>query len=183
MSVARAALAVLFAVGCSAREPAAVRPATDAPPAVVVAGGGVDVRINSSNRVIEDEIYAPVGEAWVALGAAWKDLDFPVAQADEAARTLRSRPFRAPRRIGGKRLVELFDCGYSIGGQRAELWEVTIEIVTALRAVNPARTSVSTMVAAIARPREGTSTDPVPCQSKSELERILLRQLAERTDG
>jgi hypothetical protein len=66
-------------------------------------------------------------------------------------------------------------------GLRADNWDVTVEVVTGLRQENPARTRVATLITAVARPREGTSNSPVSCQSKGELERMIVRQLAEHT--
>jgi hypothetical protein len=167
--------------GCSASQPPVVATATPGP-ATIHTGSGIDVNLSAEARTVEETVFAPVAEAWPALLAAWEALDIPIDQQDARGYALRSRAYRMPRQMGGKRRSELLDCGTTMTGQRADAWDVTLEIMTGLRQENPARTRVSTVVIAAARPREGTSNSPVSCQSKGELEKIIIRQLAEHTE-
>lgn len=180
-----AALIVLACtIACGSAQQAGVVETSPQPPAAVyVAGDGVDVRLSSSGRTIEDVVFAPAVEAWPALLQAFETLNMPIAERDDRAYTLRTRGHRMARQIQGKRRSELLDCGSTMTGLRADNWDVTIEVVTALRQENPARTRVAMLVTAVARPREGTSNSPVSCQSRGELERIIVRQLAEHTDA
>jgi hypothetical protein len=179
--------AALIAIACtiacgSTRQSNLVETAPQPPATVFAAGDGVDVRLSSSGRTIEDVVFAPAVEAWSALLLAFETLEMPIAEHDERSYTVRTRGHRMARRIQGKRRSELLDCGSTMTGLRADNWDVTVEVVTALRQENPARTRVATLVTAVARPREGTSNSPVSCQSKGELEKIIIRQLAEHTD-
>jgi hypothetical protein len=175
-------IATLLAIACgSTQQTAVMEPAPQQPAAVHVAGDGVDVRLSSAGRTIEDVVVAPAAEAWPALLQAFEVLDLPVAQQDEQSHTVRTRAHRMARQIHGKRRSELLDCGSTMTGLRADNWDVTVEVVTGLRQENPARTRVATLITAVARPREGTSNSPVSCQSKGELERMIVRQLAEHT--
>lgn len=180
--VAIAAIGFCFACG-SAQQPGVVESAPQPPAAVYVAGDGVDVRLSAAGRTIEDVVYAPAVEAWPALLQAFETLDIPIAEQDDRNYIVRSRGHRMARQVDGKRRSELLDCGSTMTGLRADSWDVTIEIVSALRQENPARTRVATLITAVARPREGTSNSPVSCQSNGELERIIVRQLAEHTDS
>jgi hypothetical protein len=176
-------IAASLAVACaSSMAPGAVEPAPQPPATVFAAGDGVDVRLSSAGRTIEDVVYAPVAEAWPALLLAFEALNIPIAERDDRNHTLRSRGHRMASQIEGRRRSELLDCGSTMTGLRADTWDITVEIVAGLRQENPARTQVATLITAVARPREGTSNSPVSCQSKGELEKIIVRQLAEHTE-
>ncbi len=177
---------LIMATGACASAPAqpVIKEAPQTPPAILSSGAdngtGTEVRLSSDIRSIEGEILAPRDSVWSALPAMWQALGIPVASIDRARGTLRSGRFRAPHSLGGKSLRELVDCGYSVTGPRADIWEVSMEIMTVVQPANSARTRIATQIISDARPRDGTSTQGVSCGSLGELERTLAQRLQQR---
>jgi len=167
---------VLAACGSASRGPVIER-APEAPPSVMTGATSTTIRLSSENRAIETVIRVSVDSAWNRLGPVWRTLSIPVAQVDRASLTYRSPRFRAPR-FAGRPLREFVDCGQSIAGARADLWDVYLEVTTAVRlAGTPNETRVSSAVVGSARPRDGSSTQPVPCASLGKLESVIAVQL------
>jgi hypothetical protein len=67
----------------------------------------------------------------------------------------------------------LMDCGSTITGRRADLWQVTLQLLTVVRADGPTDSTIATRVTATARPVDGSSTDAVPCLSNGLLEKKI----------
>jgi hypothetical protein len=167
---------VLPACGGASRAPVIDRPA-ETPPGVITGATSSEVRLSTETRVIEATVKAPVSSVWKGLIAAWASLDIPVAEARPTQGSLRSPRFRVPR-FANRPLHEYFDCGFSISGQRADLWEVSAEFTSAIRqGESREETRVSTAIIASARPRDGSGTQPVPCASLGRLERLIVERI------
>jgi hypothetical protein len=149
----------------------------ETPPVVMAGATSTTVRLSSESRAVESVIRVPVDSVWNRLGPLWRSLSIPVTQVERAALTYRSPRFRAPR-LDGRPLREFFDCGFSMSGPRADLWDVYLEVTTAIRQGDGAQeTRVATAIVGSARPRDGSGTQPVPCASLGSLERLIADRL------
>ena len=95
-----------------------------------------------------------------------------------AGRTLEiGNPGYTAGRIEGRRLSLFFDCGSSIGGARADRYQVTASVMVQI-SVGDGGTLVRTRVGATAKQRN-VSGNAVPCQSRRRLERRILELIGE----
>ena len=175
------ALAVVLACGPSARAPV-IQPGAEPPPVVLTGPGSTDVRTSPDVRAVEGVVPVPLDTAWMRLPAAWDALGIPVRQADPRGVTLRSDRFRARSNMGGAPMRENVDCGYSMAGPRADLWDVYLNVTSALRPEGgPDNTRISSVITASARPRDGSGTQPVTCTSTGRLERLIVERIRNPT--
>jgi hypothetical protein len=181
--VAGLALFLIGPAGCAPPNPPALRPAEGAPPIIASNPAGMDIRYRTDALSAETEMRADPARVWEALGAAYGDLQLPVAAADARERTLQSGRFRAPRRIGGEPLAAFLDCGNTLTGRRVDNSDVHIEMASGVRAAGADAALLATLVTASARARDGTSTAAVPCTSTGELEKLVAARVRERVGG
>ena len=178
-----AALA-LVVVACGPSRPPAISTAPQTPPGVTPsASGGAEIRLQRDVFVDEDVVDGPMLDVWKVLPKAWADAMVPVGETNTATKTLRSGTFRAPSKIVGKPLSDFLDCGYSISGPRVTMWDVRMDVTTAVLADSPTKTRVATVVNGTAKPRDGSSTAAVGCTSRGELERIILGNIRVKMGG
>jgi hypothetical protein len=153
-----------------------VQPAIESSPGAVpgatTSSTGATVRLSGESYAIEDVVAAPVADVWRVLPQAWDDAMVPLASVDNPRRTLESGTFRGPERIVGKPLADFIDCGYTMGGPRVRLWQVSINVTGTVQP-DSAGARVATRVVATARARDGTNSGPVTCSSRGALERII----------
>jgi len=175
------AVAVTLACGPSSRAPVIERGA-EPPPVIMTGRGSTDVRTNPEVRSVEGVVPVPLDTAWQRLPAAWDGLGIPIRQADPRSGTLRSDRFRARSNMAGAPMRDNVDCGYSMAGPRADLWDVYLEVTSALRPEGgPQNTRVSSAIIATARPRDGSGTQPVGCTSTGRLERLIAERVRNPT--
>src|SRR3970040_1379151 len=122
-------IGVLLVAAACGTAPPGIATAPAPPPRAMDAAGDTDVRLQRDIFVGESALAADPASVWKLLPVVWAELDLPVAQASNTARSMRSGVFRAPRRIAGKPLADYFDCGYSVAGPRVNLWDVFLEVV------------------------------------------------------
>lgn len=172
-------LATVTAAACggSARAPV-INQTAETPPGMITSGTSADVRLSADNRPVEQTIPVSPDTAWRNLTAVWRAFGFPVAQADPTRGMLRSDRFRARSQINRIPMREFMDCGYSAAGPRADLWDVYLEVTSAMRPAGPVATRLSSVIVGSARPRDGTGTSPVPCTSTGKLERLIADQVS-----
>jgi hypothetical protein len=151
------------------------------PPSVTGTGSGTEIRYDRETHIEEGAVLADFSKVWQALPRAFSDLRVPIGEVDPVAHTVRSGFFKAPGQMATKQLSDFLDCGHSLTGPRVRLWEVSMDVLAAVRSDGEGKSRVATTITASARPRDGTSTSPVPCNSKGELERLILEQVRERT--
>jgi hypothetical protein len=171
------AFVALLIAGCASAKPRPVlERGAEAPPGIITSNTGAEVRLESEARAIEGLVNAPMDSVFRRLSPVWQAFRIPIKQADPRTGTLKSDRFRAPAGMTSWPMHENFDCGYAAAGPRADLWDLYLDITTAMRAT-PEGTRVSTMITASARPRDGTGTQPVPCASMGKLERNIVQRL------
>jgi hypothetical protein len=115
--------------------------------------------------------------AWGALPLVYDSLRVPIALVDTVNMRLGSGSFH-PSRIGGKRLSRYLDCGRGMTGANADIYRVTVSLVTWVSAQSGGRTQIHTAIQANAKARDVNSY-PVNCSSKGILEREIAELTAE----
>ena len=123
---------------------------------------------------------APLSAAWQVLAEVYDDLGIPVTESDPVAHQLGNAGYRA-RRIEGRRLSRYLECGFRIGIPNADVFDVTLMVVTRLTPVADS-TRVFTTVDATGKPR-GEAGSRVHCGSRGSLELRIVELLAERLEG
>ena len=114
---------------------------------------------------------------WSVVSGVYTQLEIPVEQSDPRAMQLGTSGYSA-RRIEGDRMNTFFDCGTQLAGPTANLYQITLSVVTRLISKGPESTEIQTMVDAYARPR-AVSGNPLHCQSRGVLEQRVGERIAE----
>jgi hypothetical protein len=151
---------------------------------VRVVPGAFAVRVVNQASVDSVIIDAPLDQAWTALVAVYEELELPISVRDPSNQ-LGTRNYRVRRnRIGKDRLSRYLDCGQGPTGDYANVYNVTLELLTTLRRVETDRTVLLVQVQASAKPRS-VSGHSVPCTPNSRLAQRLGELVAEqlRTEG
>lgn len=164
---------------CSSSQQGLRTPASP-PPAVIQSGTGADVRLAREDRVNEEHVQANMDSVFARTRAIYRALGVPVHAESRRDGIVESANFTAPREFLDEPLARLLDCGQSMAGPRVTLWSVTMQLTTGMRPHPESGTLLATRVVATARPRDGTSTPPVPCNSTGRLERALASRIAPR---
>lgn len=167
---------------CATSPPPAIQDAPGPRATVATSSTGAEVTLDHEAVVNEVVIEASPADVWKALPLAWQDAMIPIGAISNPRRTLQSGVFRAPSKIVGKPLSDYLDCGYTMAGPRVTLWQVSIDVTGAV-VPDPAGARVATRVNATARPRDGTSTSAVTCNTRGELERIIAGNVRVRVGG
>jgi hypothetical protein len=179
---ALATTSTVFLAACATNPAPAIQDAPGPRARVAASSTGAEVTLDNEAFVKEDVVDAPPADVWRVLALAWQDATIPIGAISNPRRTLQSGVFRAPSKIVGKPLSDYFDCGYTMAGPRVTLWQVSIDVAGTVVA-DPAGARVATRVNATARPRDGTSTSSVTCNSRGELERIIVGNVRVRLGG
>jgi hypothetical protein len=176
-----AGLALAAGACASAGPDPVIDVAAGPPPTITGTGSGAEIRYDRDTHIEEGAVLADLSRVWQALPRALSDLRVPVGAIDPAAHTVHSGFFKAPQQMATKHLSDFLDCGYSLSGPRVRLWEVNMDVLSAVRADGEGKSRMGVTITASARPRDGTSTAPVPCNTKGELERLIIEQVRERS--
>ena len=126
--------------------------------------------------------YVPVKgspvDAMAALTQIYAQLQIPVGTMNQNGGQIGNQNLRLPNhRLGTHRVSLYLDCGQeSMLGNRADLDEVTLQVLTTVKQDHDSTTIVGTQVEGSARP-SGTSSNAVDCQSTGELEKTIATQL------
>jgi len=117
-------------------------------------------------------------DAMTALTQIYGDLQIPIATMIPDAGQIGNQHLRIlNHRLHGHLLSFYLNCGQeSMVGARADLDDVTLSVLSTARTGTGQVTSVGTMVQGWARPN-GTSSNPVDCQSTGELEKAVASRL------
>ncbi|MGH7506938.1 MAG: hypothetical protein ACRELX_14875 [Longimicrobiales bacterium] len=95
---------------------------------------------------------------------------------------VQSESVRAVRRFAGERMSDLFRCGSSLTGERADSWRLEIEATAQVQAAGEG-SRLTTRVSTIARSIDGTSRNAVPCSTRGRLEEIIAETIAEQVSS
>jgi hypothetical protein len=122
----------------------------------------------------EASIHAPPSSVMATLSGVYPDLGIPIGTMVTANGQIGNTNYRVPaHRLKTMPLSRILDCGQeSVSGSRADVDEITLNVLSTIKPAGDSGSVVSTYVSAIARPF-GTSSDPVTCASTGALERII----------
>ncbi|MGH7575811.1 MAG: hypothetical protein ACREM1_11895 [Longimicrobiales bacterium] len=159
-----------------------IAPGPELPAQVTPTSTGAHVRLNRNERVVGDVVALSPDAAWTAVLDFYRELGIPIEAHDPAGRVIASEAFRAPRRLLDRPLSDYLDCGTSLTGARVNTWSVSAQLMTQVESTGEG-TAVRSRLTATARPRDGSSTPPVPCSSLGVLEREVVRRVSESGGG
>ena len=167
-------LSVSLLVGCASGPPAPVAsaPAPDVrmstPQGTQVLSVGVTVI-----RGVADLPY-PIDKVWSAMSPAYDSLAIPLTVFDPANHTIGNEGLKAHRRIGKTRIAEYLNCGNGEGGPSADLYDISLSVVSKLQPNSSGGTTLTTTVDGVAKPAS-FSGDYIKCTTTSGLEQRLVK--------
>ncbi len=149
-------------------------------PTIITDGSGNTDQIETQRSLMTQSVVLdmPIETAYRRLLATYDVLGLEANTVSERDRLVGTRNLILRRRLGNRRLSALLNCGSSMTGPNADQYEVTMNIVTQLRASGTAATQLSTRIDATARPM-GVASSPVYCSSTGRLE----TEIAESVEG
>jgi hypothetical protein len=145
------------------------------PTTIETSTGRTTVDIRNSAASIGSDLSVPLETAWVALPKVYDEIGLTGGGSTDPEGHTYGVLTKRIARIAGKHLSEYLDCGDSIEGPRADLYDVRVSAFTALTEKNGS-TRVETLVQATAKPR-GVSGNSVSCRSRGTLERLIVERL------
>ncbi|HEX5438173.1 MAG TPA: hypothetical protein VFW98_13535 [Gemmatimonadaceae bacterium] len=138
-----------------------------------------DIVLHDEPGIVAEAISAPLDSAWAQLRATYSDLNMPTNAMDAASHTIGTGPTVAHGSFAGAHLSALIDCGYSMNGNKADLYTVRLNVRTQVVPNAGGGTIVKTLIEATAHD-EGSSTDPVACSTTGRLGQRIAKTLAAR---
>lgn len=160
-------------LGCasgSADVPSSLETGPEPPPMVEASSNRLAFRLSSDRGVAVATIEGSRAEVFPALVQAYDTIGIEIGGIDATRSMLQSERIRVSRSYAGERLSELFHCGRTLTGDRADTWRLDIEITSQVQSEGTSRSRLATRVSATARTMDGTSTNPVPCTTSGKLE-------------
>ncbi len=125
---------------------------------------------------------APIEQVWSVLPQVYEELGVELAVLDTVSMRIGNTRF-TPRRIGGRRLSQYLRCGSSVtAAPNADTYRVTMSLITRLMDAGDGTTSVLTLVAASAKPRD-VGGSVVNCGSTGRLEQRVSEMVNARLGG
>ena len=162
-------------------------PAPGDPPVdrvVAVDQNGRSIHTTDTYTGTEAQLHASRASVIAALSQIYPDLGIPVGTLVSATGQIGNTNYRVPgHRLKTMQLSRLLECGQeSVTGARADIDEVTINVLSTVKPAGDTASVVTTFVGASARPL-GTSSDPVVCSSSGALERMINDRLVKALGG
>jgi hypothetical protein len=176
-------LVALSSLGCAASTGTQADSGPEPERVTVISAGNqvLEVRSTADGRT-SYWANAPIDHVWAVLPQVFADLDVPLAVHDSVGRRIGNAGFRA-RRIGGSRLSQFLKSGTGVTATpNADSYLVTVSLTTRLSESDDGGTTISTLVAATAKPRDvGGMT--VNCTSTGKLESRISEMVTEKLGG
>ena len=174
-------LMLLALVGCasSAGSPAARRSDDMGGSAVQTtilqnaAGNARGMNMLSTTEVNSTLVSASPDQAFQALSAAYAQLQIPVTDLNQGARTLGNSAFRVRRRVGDVQTVRALDCGGDSGMPNAETYQLTLTIQSRVTASDAGGSVIQTTLDGTGRNPTTAASSDVRCSSRGVLEKRI----------
>ena len=136
-------------------------------------GAPMEARTVAEDRSVVQTIKTTPAVAWSKLPAVFNELQLPVAGYIDAARQISAKGVRVRGHLGRLRMSQLVTCGTDMtGDDKANSYEVSLDVTTSVRPADNGQAAVQTMVIANARPL-AVSGDPVRCVTTGSLEKRI----------
>lgn len=116
------------------------------------------------------ELDAPGRQVFAAVIAAYSDLRIPIQIRDSVGGLVGNLRLTQTGGFARDRISRWLECGSGFDGPYADVYRINIAIVTFIDALTPKRTRIRTAIAAAGKNIDGTSSEPVRCASKGDLE-------------
>jgi hypothetical protein len=120
-----------------------------------------------------DVVDAPAYRVYHAAVLAFEGMKIPLQVRDSARGLVGNLELVQTRRVAGTNLSTFLSCGSTITGLRADSYRLTMPLLVMLDPLAQNRTQVRVALIASARDMQGSSTEPVPCNSTGVLERRI----------
>jgi hypothetical protein len=134
---------------------------------------GVQMMVGSVGQTAR--VGASRDAVWAKLPAAYESLGLPLSFKEDARFRLGNDQIKARRALNGVQMRTIVDCGSDLNGEKAENYDIRLTIETTVAQGSTADAAeVTTMVSALGRSPNFGNND-VPCTTKGELERRILR--------
>jgi hypothetical protein len=132
----------------------------------------------------EAQIHAPPSSVMATLSEVYPDLGIPIGTMLSATGQIGNTNYRVPgHRLKTVQLSRVLECGQeSVTGARADVDEITLNVLSTIKPLGDSGSVVSTFLTATARPL-GTSSDPVHCTTNGTLERMINERVVKALGG
>lgn len=134
--------------------------------------GRYDLLLTREQYLSSDTITVVPTRAWSALVQTYAGLGVPIQGMDPAGRMIATNYVRAHSTFAGERLSRWLDCGSSITGDIATMYEITLRFGTLIDTSVTGRSILRTAVGATAV-APGSGTTPVNCNTRGALEKRI----------
>jgi hypothetical protein len=175
--------AALLVVACATSQSAPPQQVAVTPNTLRVEtpNGVVEARTTAEDRAEVQTIKTPLEAAWSKLPAVYGELSLPVTTYVDQTRQIAAKNAHLRGHLGKIRLSQIITCGTDItGDDKANAYEVSLDVQTALSPAPDGQTNVQTMVTGQAKPMS-TSGEPVRCVSTGSLEKRIANLVLMKT--
>jgi hypothetical protein len=117
-------------------------------------------------------------DAWTVLPGVYEQLGIPVAEVVPGFMELGNSGYRT-RRVEDKRMGRYIDCGITHAGTLANLYDITLSVVTGVTKAEGGGAVVITTLDAWGK-QTATRGNPIHCPSKGTLEERIAELVAEK---
>lgn len=138
--------------------------------ATVAGAPGRTISMTQGDDPSKRIVAAPAARVWNVLPAVYQTLGLPITDRNVQSQSIGTTSFKVRRRLGDAPLSRYLDCGDTQGSPSANSYDVLLTVTTRLAPAAGDSTTVSTTVAAQARP-VFVSGEYVNCGSTRALER------------
>lgn len=126
-------------------------------------------------------VRLPIAAAWTSLTRAYETLGIPLTMMTPTTNSLGNEGMRRTHNLAGTPLSTFLDCGSGTGGgPNADMYAVTMSVVSQLQVVSDTSTEVATMVQATAAPLSFGSPE-VTCSTTGSLEQRIVALIRGQT--
>ncbi len=180
-----ATLTALLALGCASQPGSG--PVVDPMPTPtvntgrVVTSSGSTVQFNTMNitKEVALTVSGSVDEAWAVLPVVYRELAIPLTMNEPKSKTIGNTGWKMRRSIGKVPVYRYVDCGSSGTMQNAETYELTLSIVTQVKADAAGGSQLLTLITGTGRNPITSSSAEVNCVSTSQLE-LRIRDMVQK---
>jgi len=137
------------------------------------AGNARGMNMLSTTEVNSTLVSASPDQAFQALSAAYAQLQIPVTDLNQGARTLGNSAFRVRRRVGDVQTVRALDCGGDSGMPNAETYQLTLTIQSRVTASDAGGSVIQTTLDGTGRNPTTAASSDVRCSSRGVLEKRI----------
>lgn len=169
-SISSLAVTIVLSAACASAPPQ-TSPGSSA--SITATETGPIIKLAQESQSVTVSLNAPPAKVWSALPVVYGMLAISAEMNDAPTMTIGTKSFTQGR-LDGKRSTDWMRCGTSGSGPSSGgMFRTRLTIVSTVKPAPGDKSYLVTEVTGIATPVEGTSTGPVPCASKGDLEQRI----------